>query len=150
MEISAFIEKNLLENEQFQHLFLVKLNVNEVAKTKRINVFIDSDGPLTIEDCTKLSRLINKAAEEENLIEGDYTLEVSSPGADAPLKFLRQYVKHIGRNLKVEKNDKTTVQGKLISANENQINLEIIEKKNSTTVEIPFSDIKKANVQVAI
>jgi len=150
LEISAFIEKSLLENEELQHLFLVKINVNEVAKTKKINVFIDSDGPLTIEDCTKLSRVINKAAEEENLIEGDYTLEVSSPGADAPLKFPRQYIKHIGRTIKIEKNDKTSLVGKLTSANEIQIQLEITEKKSTITVEIPFPEIKKANVQVAI
>ncbi len=150
LEISAFIEKNLLENEQLQHLFLVRLNINEVGKTKKINVYIDSDGPLTIEDCTKLSRIINKAAEEDHLIEGDYTLEVSSPGAESPLQFVRQYIKHIGRNVKIEKIDKSLLQGKLTEANETNIHLEIIEKKNSTTVVIPFSEIKKANVQVAI
>ncbi|MBY0425831.1 MAG: ribosome maturation factor RimP [Cytophagales bacterium] len=150
MELSSFIEKTLIESEALNHLYLVKLNVNDLGKTKKINVYIDSDGPVTIEDCTKLSRKINKAAEEENLIEGDYTLEVSSPGAESPLLFNRQYKKNIGRNFKVEQQDKTVIEGKLIHADESTVQIEVTVKKNTTIVEIPFSEIKKANVQVTI
>lgn len=150
MELKENIEKILSEYPEFAHLYLVKATLNKLGKTAKASVIIDSDTVLTIDDCTQLSRMINRWAEEKHILPDDYTLEVSSPGAESDLLFLRQYVKNIGRQLKVTKKDQTQVTGTLVQTSAEKIQLEIKQKKTSTTVEIPFEEIKKANVQVAI
>ncbi|MBK8555606.1 MAG: hypothetical protein IPL65_07475 [Lewinellaceae bacterium] len=84
-----------------------------------------------------------------------YVLEVSSPGLNRPLKFLRQYHKNIGRTLEVTLLDKTQQTGILKGADEQQIMLEqlVVErdgkKKKEVLVEvsIPFDQIEKALVK---
>ena len=84
--------------------------------------------------------------------EGDFSLEVSSPGIDEPLKMLRQYVKNIGRNVEVTLNDDTIKEGVLLEATEEQIVIESTEGKNrkaiTTQVPILFADIKQTVVQI--
>jgi ribosome maturation factor RimP len=84
--------------------------------------------------------------------DGDFSLEVSSPGIDEPLKLLRQYKKNIGRTVAVTGNDNSLKEGKLAGVNENSITLEIAEGKGKKAVtrelEIPFSEIKETKVQV--
>lgn len=85
--------------------------------------------------------------------DGNFSLEVSSPGIDEPLKLIRQYRKNIGRNVEVVLNDNTTQEGKLLDANEAFIQLEFTEGKNKKAVtvvkEIPFLQIKQTTVLIA-
>ncbi len=86
-----------------------------------------------------------------------YLLEVSSPGIDRPLKFPRQYVKNVGRNLQVTLKDKTQQSGAIKSADEQQVVLAntVIEregkKKKTLLVEtpIPYEQIEKAVIKLA-
>ena len=84
--------------------------------------------------------------------EGDFSLEVSSPGIGEPLKMLRQYVKNIGRNVEVTLNDDTKKEGTLLEATEESITIEYTEGKNkkAVTVKLPilFTDIKQTVVQI--
>jgi ribosome maturation factor RimP len=78
---------------------------------------------------------------------------VSSAGVDEPLLLLRQYKKNIGRNVEVILNDDGILEGKLIEANENIIQLEYKEGKNkkaiTVTKDVPFDQIKQTTVQIA-
>jgi ribosome maturation factor RimP len=58
-------------------------------------------GGLSIDDCVRLSRQIQHLIDEKRLVESDYRLEVSSPGLDYPLRHEWQFVKNIGRLLKI-------------------------------------------------
>ena len=60
----------------------------------------------------------------QGLIGENFTLEVTTPGTDRPLKLNRQYVKNIGRGLKVHLLDKTIVEGKLAEVSSEHITLE--------------------------
>ncbi len=61
------------------------MNFNEVSKTLRI--FIDKkDGDITVGDCKRVSNQISRALDETDLIGFPYTLEISSPGIERPLK----------------------------------------------------------------
>jgi ribosome maturation factor RimP len=66
---------------------------------------------------------------------------------------LRQYKKNIGRNVEVILNDDSVLEGKLMEANENLVQLEFIEGKNKKAVtvvkEIPFDQIKQTTVLIA-
>lgn len=74
----------------------------KVKPTNNIKVFLDGDNGLAIEKCVQFNRKLYKLIEESNVYpDGDFSLEVSSPGLDEPLKLHRQYVKNTGREIEV-------------------------------------------------
>jgi ribosome maturation factor RimP len=93
-------ELEIIINE-FPELFLVDLTVTGVSGNQRVLVLIDGEAGLPIESCSLISRKLSNRIEEEDLIDGAFNLEVSSPGIDRPLSLPRQYKKNIGRKLKV-------------------------------------------------
>ena len=130
-------------------MFIVNLKIKPI---NNIKLYLDADSGLSISKCADINRKLYHLLEAEQLYpDGDFSLEVSSPGVDEPLMQERQYKKNIGRTLLV-----TTVQegpdklGVLKQVDEDRITLEVKapKKKETTLVEIPFSDIKKTVVQV--
>ena len=125
----------------------------KIKPINNIKVYMDADGGLAIEKCIKINRALYKLIEEEALYpDGDFSLEVSSPGIDQPLKLHRQYMKNIGRELAVSLLDNTDIVGKLVSATDEGITLEYTEGKGRKAeikqAEIPFENIKQAVVQI--
>ena len=103
--------------------FVLNVKVNERMNPPRITVTVDGEEGITIDDCANLSRALTDSINETALLE-DYNLEVTTPGIDQPLKLIRQFKKHSGRNLKIELKDKTTVRGKLVGVEGEQIVIE--------------------------
>ncbi len=102
----------------------------KVKPGNQIEIYIDGDNGLAIHDCVELSRFIEKSLDRE---QEDFSLEVSSPGALSPLKSLRQYKKHLGRDLEIELLDGTKKEGKLIEIQETEpfsIVAETSERRN--------------------
>jgi ribosome maturation factor RimP len=132
--------------------FLVEIKIS--SNHHRVLVVIDSDTGVDIEHCTALSHQIGDTIEQNNWIENAYNLEVSSPGADQPLRLLRQYSKHIGRTLHTTTTDGTVYIGKLVAISENEeicLELPKPKKKNQEIIPnpvVPFGDIKEAKVQI--
>jgi ribosome maturation factor RimP len=145
--IESFIENFLKDSPD---TFLVELSIKP---GNNISVFIDADNGLNIDKCTKLNRALYKYLEESNLFpNNDYSLEVSSPGLEEPLKLLRQYQKNIGRLVEVEMNDGSRKEGKLLSANEEEVEIEQTQGKGKKAVtiiiKIKFDQIKHTKVLV--
>ena len=137
-------ELELIINE-FPELFLVDLTVTGVSGNQRVLVLIDGEAGLPIESCSLISRKLSNRIEEEDLIEGAFNLEVSSPGIDRPLSLPRQYKKNIGRKLKVETLEGEIFEGKLKEIEEQTIVLSLKERD-----ETMFLDkIKKAKVLIS-
>jgi ribosome maturation factor RimP len=117
---------------------------------KKIEVYLDSDTGITLQKCQRISRMLESKIEESGMVGEKYILEVSSPGAKRPMKLLRQYHKHIGRNLKIKMKDGTEQTGKLSSVQANEIILEqekkVKKKKEKLSVPIEFQDIESAVV----
>jgi ribosome maturation factor RimP len=137
----------LLESDTFLVDFKIK-------PTNNIKIFLDSDLGLSIEKCVRINRALYKKIEEAVMFkDGDFSLEISSPGVDEPLKLHRQYIKNTGRNVEVTKNDGTLVAGKMTSVNDEAINLQFTEGKGKKAVEknveILFSDIKQTKVLIS-
>ena len=63
--------------------------------------YIDKEGGITIGDCEMVSRAFNPVLDEANLIEGAYTMEISSPGLCRPLKKEKDYRRSIGKKLEI-------------------------------------------------
>jgi ribosome maturation factor RimP len=113
-----------------------------------IHVFLDGDHGVTIEQCMAVSRHI-----EHNLdrTREDFELHVSSYGIGQPLKYLRQYKNAVGKRLSVTTTENIKHSGALLQASEDIIVLEIPatkKKESSVEMEIPFSTIKSAVIEV--
>lgn len=149
-ETNAETVKRILLTLLFDDIFFVDM---KVKPTNNIKIFLDADSGLGIEKCIKINRRLYRQVEEMGFYpEGDFSLEVSSPGIDEPLKMLRQYVKNIGRTVEVTLNDDTTKEGVLLEANEEGIVIEFTEGKNkkavNTKLPVLFTDIKQTVVQI--
>jgi ribosome maturation factor RimP len=129
--------------------FIVEVSIKP---TNNIKVFADADQGATIEHLTKLNRALYKWVEENMFPNGDFSIEVSSPGLDEPLKLNRQYVKNIGRTVEVLLNDGIKKEGKLISVSDNEIMLEEEKGKGKKKELIQHSilktDIKTTKIQI--
>ena len=146
--IEALIGRLLLETED---IFLVSVSIKP---TNNIKVYLDADAGLNIDKCVKINRAMYRTMEEEGWYpDGNFSLEVSSPGIDEPLKLIRQYKKNIGRNVGVTMMDETKQEGKLLAVTESTISIEYTEGKNKKSVlitkEIPFDSIKQTIVLIS-
>ena len=102
--------------------FLVDIRIKP---TNNIKVFVDADQGISIEKLVQLNRKLYKTLEESNFFpNGDFSLEVSSPGLDEPLKLHRQYLKNIGREVEVILTEGVKKEGKLVTVDEEGITLE--------------------------
>ena len=95
-----------------------------IKPLNNIKVFVDADQGAAIDRLTKLNRVLYKWVEESMFPDGNFSLEVSSPGLDEPIKLHRQYLKNIGRYVEVLEKEGEMKEGKLLSATENEIIIE--------------------------
>lgn len=130
--------------------FLVDLRVKP---GNNIKVFMDADSGISIARCVSINRALYKKIEEAAWFpEGDFSLEVSSPGLDEPLKLLRQYRKNLGRSVEVTMKDASRIEGKLLEVTEDGIVVEETKGKNKKKEVIAhsllFDNIKQTKIQV--
>lgn len=145
--IEQFLQTILAEEPNY---FLVSV---KIKPTNNIKVFLDGDQGLPIEKCVYFNRKLYKLIEEAGIYpEGEFSLEVSSPGIDEPLKLIRQYQKNIGRSIQVVFTDDTIKEGILETVAEADIMIQCTSGKGKKAVTeqvlIPFSNIKSTTVQI--
>ncbi|MGF1563799.1 MAG: ribosome assembly cofactor RimP [Flavobacteriales bacterium] len=134
-------------------LFFVEI---DVSGANDIRVLVDNDNGVSIGDCVKVSRHLESSFDRDT---EDFSLNVSSPGADQPLRFARQYMKNVGRDLVVKLADGRKLTGALTAANDAQIELKVREKrriegrKSKEWVEevfaLPYEEINEAKVVIS-
>ncbi len=129
--------------------FLVDISIKP---TNNIRVFVDADQGATIDQLTKINRALYRWVEENLFPGGDFSIEVSSPGLDEPLKLERQYLKNIGRNVEVLLKNGIKREGKLLSASGDEIEVEEErghgKKKELIQHKILKEEIKTTKIQI--
>lgn len=130
--------------------FLVEIRIKP---TNNIKVFIDGDEGMILSNLIEYNRKLYKQIEEGGMYpDGNFSLEVSSPGLDEPLKLQRQYKKNIGRYVEISLQDGTQKEGKLIAVTEYEIAIEWEEgkgkKKEMKTESVLFDQIKNTKIQI--
>lgn len=136
--------------EDSPSLFLVSL---KIKPTNNIIVIVDGDEGFSIDANVRINRQLYKKIEEAALYpEGDFSLEVSSPGVTEPLKLIRQYSKNIGREVEILFNNGELKIGKLLAVSDSEIQIETKEGKGKkmivNEVIVPFEQIKTTTVQI--
>ena len=81
--------------------FLIDIVIRGTERNRVIEVFIDGEKNITAKDCAEMSRKINEVFEEKEIIKAAYRLDVSSPGIERPLLYLKQYPKQINRMFEI-------------------------------------------------
>ena len=117
-QIREFVSGYLEET----NLFEVEISV---SSGNVITVYIDSMKGITIKDCVELTRAIESNFDRE--VE-DYELEVSSPGLSLPFKVWQQYIKNIGHTVEIVYKNGLKITGKMVSAEDNNLSLEVQKK----------------------
>jgi ribosome maturation factor RimP len=130
--------------------FLVDIRIKP---TNNIRVYIDGDQGISIDKCVQFNRALYKKLEELGLFpDGDFSLEVSSPGLDEPLKMHRQYKKNVGRQVELVLQDGLKIEGRLLEVGEDGVIVEEIRGKNKKKEVINhtflFENIKTTKIQV--
>lgn len=151
-EMTDWVETYLVE--VLPELFLVGVTTH--PKGDFIRVYIDGDQGVTLEHCRQVSRFIEERLDTSDLVGESYELEVSSPGVKRPLTLIRQYPKHIGRQLKIAWNDGSNGVYTLQAVEGSELTLTEVSKgkkkaKNTNSVEriAKLEEIKEAIVQIA-
>jgi len=96
------LEKIAQSVAESRNAFVVAISERRERSRRIIQVLVDTDEGITIARCSEISRQLGSELDTQNIINVPYELEVSSPGIEKPLKFLRQYKKNIGRKYKVQ------------------------------------------------
>jgi len=131
---SFFIEKKLL---------LVKIVYSE-GKNSKLEIYLDKlDGRVSVEECGLIAREVSSLLEVENVIEGAYRLEISSPGIDRSLTRIEDFSKYKNFNVKVVKGN-ATVKGELAGYSSKSVNI----RNKSGVSNIEISDIKDIKLDI--
>ncbi len=111
-----------------------------------LRIYIDKDDGVTLEDCERVSRQVSSVLDVEDLIKGEYTLEVSSPGMDRPLFSLAQFEQSIGERVQIKLrmpfDGRRKFTGVLIAVE----NEEVILQVDNDEFVLPIETIEKANI----
>jgi len=148
--INNLLERTAALIEAEKDLFVVEV---WIKPTNNVRIYIDGDQGVSVDKLVSYNRKLYRQLEEDGVFpNGDFSLELSSPGLDEPLKMHRQYVKNIGRGVEVVRLDGAMAEGVLQTVTEAQI--ELVETKGkgkkmeTHTHVIPFSDIKATKIQI--
>src|SRR5210317_2485875 len=153
MNLRSKVESLLTEAlDQHPALFLIEL---KVGADNSIRVILDGDQGVSLKDCMTISRAIEHQLDREA---EDFSLEVASVGVGTPLQSQRQYIKNIGRKLKVELVERPSVKGTLIAADDKGFTLKWKQRepkpvgKGKVTVEkqetLSYEQIESAKVTI--
>lgn len=145
--VERMIEGLLADDPQY---FLVEV---KIRPTNNVKVFLDGDSGISIERCITYNRQLYKLIESSGLFPADdFSLEVSSPGLDEPLKLLRQYHKNTGRKVEVLLKDGVKTEGLLKQVTDTGIIVEETRGKNKKKEiiehDFPFESIKSTKIQI--
>lgn len=128
-------------------LFVVGVEIRGYQGSRVVQVTLDADAGAGLDDLAEASRRLSFLLDTEDTVKGHYRLDVTSPGADEPLRFPRQFPRNIGRNLEVryrgEGEIDETVTGELTSATDTAIT---IETDNGEQFDIVHEAIREARV----
>lgn len=113
-----------------------------------LRIIADTAGGITVSECTGLNKFLSEALDREDVIQDRYTLEVSSPGLDSPIKTNRDFERSMGKELEFTTfeaiDDRKTHEGVLVGMDKDNV---VIERQGISTV-IPRNKIALARLKI--
>ncbi|HID11929.1 MAG TPA: ribosome maturation factor RimP [Candidatus Latescibacteria bacterium] len=144
LEVVRALVVPILEREGFE---LVDLKLGGVGKGRVLRIFIHRPGGVSLDDCVRISRMVEDRLDMEDPIPGSYTLEVSSPGLDRPLRTGKDFARVVGERVRLIMRAGVrpgVVVGKLVRVGGDHIAVETGEG----VTEVPLRDVAQGKVEV--
>ena len=113
-----------------------------------LRIYIDTEAHsgITVDDCERASRAVSEVLDVQDPIPGNYTLEVSSPGVERPLRTPRHFATYAGEQVFVELaqavDERRRFKGRLVAAGEQAIEVEV----DGRTHRLPIAGIRRAHL----
>ncbi len=143
---SAQLRKVLEAGVQGQGFELVEVELSGTGRHTLLRVYIDSPAGVTVDDCARVSNQLSAILDVEDLIDGRYTLEVSSPGLDRPLVTPEDFTRFTGEMIKVRLGQplsgRKNFKGRLIAVAPEHVVLGL----DGETLDVAFDRIEKARL----
>ncbi|MEK3855077.1 ribosome maturation factor RimP [Cytobacillus sp. FSL H8-0458] len=134
------------------NLELVDIEYVKEGKDWFLRVFIDKETGVDIEECGMVSEKLSEKLDAEDPIPYNYFLEVSSPGAERPLKKDSDFIKAVGKNVYIKTYEpidgEKTFEGVLTQFDGETVTVEVKIKTRKKNIEIPYE--KVANARLAV
>jgi ribosome maturation factor RimP len=130
-----------------ENVFLEDVSLHGGGKNRLIKVIVDTESGITLSQCQDLSKKISDTFFRKDMFQGDYRLEVSSPGTNKPLEKPFEYRRSIGKDLTVayhQQGEVQSVTGQLLDYDGEKITL----KQKKDVILISLSDIKEAKIKL--
>ncbi|MFJ4336464.1 ribosome maturation factor RimP [Streptomyces sp. NPDC088935] len=135
-----------------QGLDLEEISVDSVGRRRVLSVVVDSDTGADLDRIADVSRALSAKLDETDAMgEGEYTLEVGTPGAERSLTQYRHYVRATDRLVRFQlREGGGELVARILAVDEDGLDLEVpgVKGRRPTTRRLPFGDIDKARVQV--
>ncbi|MCX5601012.1 ribosome maturation factor RimP [Streptomyces phaeochromogenes] len=134
-----------------QGLDLEEIEVDSVGRKRVLRVVVDSDEGADLDAIADVSRALSAKLDETDAMgQGEYTLEVGTPGAERELKEHRHYVRATDRLVRFQLTSGDELVARILTVDEDGIDLEVpgVKGRKATARRIAFEDIDKARVQV--
>ncbi|MFE3072842.1 ribosome maturation factor RimP [Streptomyces sp. NPDC059247] len=132
-------------------LDLEEIEVSRAGRRGLVRIVVDSDEGVELDACAELSRAISEKLDETDVMgEGEYVLEVSSPGADRPLTEHRHYVRATGRLVKLQLAEDGELVARILAVDEDGLDLEVpgVKGRKPTARRVGFADVVRARVEI--
>lgn len=111
-----------------------------------LRIYIDSPNGILVDDCSKVSHQISGVLDVEDPIQGNYQLEISSPGADRPFFYVHQFEQFIGSTVLVNLYQSIAGRKKIIGIIEKVVDDIITLREADQIFEVPFDAMSKARL----
>lgn len=148
--VKGLVEPILAEHD----FYLYDIEFVKEGKSWYLRVYIDKDGGITLEDCATVSDQLSEALDnvEPDPIPQAYFLEVSSPGAERPLKNEQDYQRAVNDYIHVslyqQINGKKVYEGTLTKLSDKELTLDYMDKTRHRQVVIDRSKIAQARLAI--
>ncbi|MEU0396064.1 ribosome maturation factor RimP [Streptomyces sp. NPDC006208] len=132
-------------------LDLEEIEVSRAGRRRTLRITVDSDEGVELDACAELSRVISDKLDETDAMgEGEYVLEVSSPGADRPLNEHRHYVRATGRLVRLQLHEGGELVARILTVDDTGLDLEVpgVKGRKPTARRVEFPEIAKARVEI--
>jgi len=125
---------------------LVEIEYNPGSRHGLLRLYIDHEDGIVLDDCTEVSHQVSALLDVEDPIHGRYSLEVSSPGLDRPLRGIKDYERFTGEIVKIKTgmaiDGRRNFKGRLCGVEGDEINIEC----DGQQFYLPLASIEKARL----
>ena len=120
---------------------VLEATLRRQGQAQVLSVVLDADEPVEADVVEAVTKDLSRALDQDDPLPGSYTLEVTTPGLDRPLRSGRDFRRQRGHQVRVVR-EGSSVQGTVLGADDQQVTLEV----DGRPLRVPLSDVVRGRV----